>query len=133
MGEPMHVYPDPNGGARNNMVPSDTRLAGGSIASGAAAVVTAAAGSGTAPGGPFLFLQDVGRTLAPGGFLGFHAASSTYVALFTFFAALSVVLATINLVLGLRLRARLLPLAERVGKACDTEGVLTWWKTAGPS
>ena len=135
MGDPMHVYPDPNGGARSNMVPSDTRLAGGSIAAGAAAVVTAAAGSGTAPdGGIFLFLQGVGRTAAPGGLLGFHAVNGTYVALFILFASLSVVLATINLILGIRLKARLLPLAERVGKACEGPGgVLDWWKkTAAP-
>jgi hypothetical protein len=132
--KPMNVYPDPNGGAaRNNMVPSDTRLAAGSIASGAAAVVTAVAGSGTAPGGSFLFLQYLGHTVAPGGFLGFHAANGTYVGLFIFFAALSVVLATINLILGIRLRARLLPLSERVGKACaGPGGVLEWWKTAAP-
>ena len=132
--KPMNVYPDPNGGANSNLVPSDTRLAGGSIASGAAAVVTAAAGSGTAPdGGIFLFFQDAARTVASGGFLGFHPANGTYVGLVIFFAALSVVLATINLILGIRLKARLVPLAEKVNKACDGPGgVLEWWKTAGP-
>lgn len=131
--KPMNVYPDPNGGANSNMVPSDTLLAGGSIASGAAAVVTAVAASGSAPGEGFIFLQELGRTVAPGGFLGFHAASGTYVALFTLFASLSVVLATINLIRGIRLKARLVPLAEKVSKACDGPGgVLEWWKTAGP-
>jgi len=128
MAEPMHVYPDPDGTTRSGAyAPSNTALAAGSIASGAAAVVTAAAGSGTAPDQIFLFLQEAGRNGAAGGFLGLHAANGTYVSLFLLFSALSVVLATINLVIGLRMKERLLKLSARANEICKTNGVFTWW------
>lgn len=137
MGEPIHVYPDPNGGAGSgrNYVPSDVRLAGGSLAAGAAAVVTGAMGSGSGPMTPtFLFFQEAYRgTATDPGFLGVHAADARYVAIFLFFAALSFVLAAINLVKGFRMKKRLEALSERVDQAC-TEGPPTptirqWWTT----
>lgn len=136
MGEPIHVYPDPNGGANSaNYVPSDTRLAGGSIVSGGAAVITAAAGSGTAPDqGLLLFFQDVAQRGVGGAFLGIHAASGRYVALFLFFASLSVVLATINLVKGIKMKRDLLALSTRVNEACKTgpptPPIFAWWKSS---
>lgn len=128
--KPMNVYPDPNGGANSRAyAPSSVPLATGSIAAGAAAVVTAAAGSGTAPDSMFLFFQAIGRNGGGGGFLGLHAANGTYVSLFLFFSSLSVVLATINLVMGWRMRERLLKLSNKVTDVCKVNNVFTWWKT----
>jgi hypothetical protein len=127
MSDPMHVYPDP-GGTPRKYAPSNTNLAAGSIASGAAAVVTAAAGSGTATDlYSFLFqsAQTTATEVARSSFLGVHAASSKYVALFLFFSSLSVVLATINLVIGLRMKDRLQAFSGKVCQVCKTAGLLS--------
>jgi hypothetical protein len=115
------VYPDPDGGTSRNYAPLNVVIQGGAIASGAAAVITAAGASGSAPDpAAFLFLAEAGSKGA--GFMGFHAASGTYVALFLFFASLSVVLATVNLVIGLRLRRQLFRLSQEVCQDCEKPG-----------
>jgi len=137
MGEPIHVYPDPNGGGSgNNFVPSDTRLAAASIIAGGGAVVTAAMGSGTAPDTRmFLVLQQYARGTASGaGYMSIHAADARHVAIFLFLAALSVVLAVINLVKGIKMKRDLLELSQRVNQVCNdgppTPTILQWWRTA---
>jgi len=136
MGEPMHVYPDPNGGANSaNYVPSDTRLATAAILSGGAAVGTAAASSGTSPDGMFLFFQSLGRLGTSNGFMGFHAANGKYVAIFLFFAALSVLLQVINLVKGIKMKRDLAALSEKVNATCKAgppaaPTIFEWWKSA---
>jgi hypothetical protein len=127
MSDPMHVYPDP-GGTPRSYAPSNTNLAAGSIASGAAAVVTAAAGSGTATdllSGFLFFAQTNTREMAGSSFLGVHAAGSKYVAIFLFFSSLSVVLATINLVIGLRMKERLQAFSGKVCQVCRSAGLLS--------
>jgi hypothetical protein len=134
MGEPMHVYPDPNGGANSaNYVPSDTRLAGGAILSGGAAVVTAMMGSGTAMDQILLFFQGMGRNGASTGFMGLHAASGRYVTFFLLFASLSVLLQVINLVKGIRMKRDLAALSEKVNATCKagppaSPTIFEWWK-----
>lgn len=134
MGEPLHVYPDPNGGANSaNYVPSDTRLATGAILSGGAAVATAMMGSGTAMDQILLFFQNVGRYGASTGFMGLHAASGRYVAFFLFFAALSVVLQVINLLKGIKMKQDLAALSEKVNATCKagppaSPTIFEWWK-----
>jgi hypothetical protein len=117
---PVSVYPDPGGGRANAYTPVNTNLQVVSIVSGAVATGAAAAGSGTAPGPTFLFLQ-AGRA----GFLGFHAASGTYVAIAVIFGALSVLLSVINLVNGFRMKERLRALSEKVCAVCKTAGLFT--------
>ncbi len=136
MGDPMHVYPDPNGGANSrNFVPSDTRLAAGSIVSGTAAVITAAVSSGTGTTtSMLLFLQEAGRgAAADSGFMAIHAADARHVAIFLFFAALSVLLQVINLVKGFKMKRDLLELSQKVDTVCKngppTPTVLDWWAT----
>lgn len=128
MPEPIQVYPPPDGpGTSSNYVPSDTRLAMGSIAAGAGAVITAAAGSGTVPGDALLFFFQSAAN-SPGGFWGIHAASSGYVFLFLVLASLSVILATVNLVIGLRMRDRLRELSRKANDLCKQNGLFDWYK-----
>jgi hypothetical protein len=138
MGEPMHVYPDPNGGDNStNYAPSDTRLAGAAIVSGGVAVGAAATGSGTAAMiQQFLFFFQ-GRV--PGGnpveYMGAHAADARHVAIFLFFASLSVVLQVINLVKGLKMKRDLAALSARVNATCKSgppaaPTIFEWWKSA---
>jgi hypothetical protein len=129
MPEPMHVYPNPDGGANSsNYVPSDTRLAAGSIAAGAVAVGAAATGSGTAfLTNAFLVLQSAtsGHEQVAASVLGVHAADAKHVAVFLFFSSLSVLLATINLVIGLRMKERLRGLSNKVCQVCKTAGLIS--------
>jgi hypothetical protein len=123
---PVSVYPDPDGAKSNAYTPVNTTTQVASIVLGAVGVGAAAAGSGTVSGPGFLFLQAGQRGV---GFLGFHAASGTYVAIAVIFGALSVLLSVINLVNGLRMKERLRELSDRVSAACAKEGVFDWWKT----
>lgn len=121
---PLHVYPDPDGANSDNYAPSNVPLDALSLASGAAAVVTGVAGSGSGTDLP-AFLFQYGTTAAQeGGFLFFGGASPGYVAAFTFFASLSVVLGTINLVLGLRMKKRLHQLSRQVHQMCEKTGLI---------
>ena len=82
---PVSVYPDPGGGARKNaFTPVNTAMQMTSIVLGAGSVGTLAAGSGTMPPPPLLF-QNAANQGA--GFLGFHAASGTDVAIALFLGA----------------------------------------------
>jgi hypothetical protein len=138
MGEPMHVYPDPNGGANSaNYVPSDTRLAGAAIVSGGVAVGAAATGSGTAVMmQQFLFFaQDWVRGGDPTEYIGAHAADARHVAIFLFFAALSVLLQVINLVKGIKMKRDLAALSQKVNATCKAgppaaPTIFEWWKSA---
>jgi hypothetical protein len=134
MGEPMHVYPDPNGGANGaRYVPSDTRLATGGIVSGAVAAGAAATAIG--PGfitNAFLFFQSAPpypETAAR--VLGLHGLTPGYVAVIAFFSALSVLLQVINLVKGIKMKQNLRELSEKVNSVCaadpSTPPVLKWW------
>lgn len=118
---PMHVYPNPDGTDSATTVPSNTVLDGASLASGAIAVGIAVVGSGTATEPALLFLQSTAKS---GGFLWIHAASSGYVAGFIFFGSLSVVLGTINLIRGIRLKERLRNLSRKVYQLAEKNGVL---------
>jgi hypothetical protein len=118
---PMHVYPNPDGTNSATTVPSNTILDATSLASGAIAVGIAVAGSGTATEPALLFLQSAGRS---GGFLSIGAASSGYVAAFIFFGSLSVVLGTINLLMGIRTKERLRNFSRRVYQLCEKSGLL---------
>jgi hypothetical protein len=122
---PVSVYPDP-GGARNNAyTPVNTAMQVTSIILGAGSVGAAAAGSDTVPSQGFLFLQAANRGA---GFLGFHAASGTYVAIAVILGALSVLLSVINLVNGIRMKERLRELSQRVCDASEKAGVFDWYK-----
>ena len=118
---PMHIYPNPDGINSSTTVPSNTVLDGASLASGAIAVGIAVAGSGTATEPVFLFFQSAART---GGFLSIGAASSGYVAGFIFFGSLSVVLGTINLVRGIRMKERLRNFSRKVYKLAEANGLV---------
>jgi hypothetical protein len=124
--KPMNVYPDPDGGSNANTAPSDTRLTGGALAAAAGAAGALAVGSGTAPDPIFLFLQAANYR-GPG-YMGFHAASSTYVAIAFVLAAVSAVLSAVNLIYGLRMKERLRHLSERVTDVCEKNGVFDWYK-----
>jgi hypothetical protein len=135
MGEPMHVYPDPNGGASGaRYVPSDTRLATGGIVSGA--VAAGAAASAVGPGfitNAFLFFQSTAPySETPARFLGLHGLTPGYVAVIAFFGSLSVLLQVINLVKGIKMKQDLRELSERVNSVCaadsSTPPVLKWWE-----
>jgi hypothetical protein len=119
---PVSVYPDPGGGQANAYTPVNTSVQVLSIVSGAVATGAAAAGSGTVPDTTFLFLEAGQRGM---GFLGFHAASATYVAIAVIFGALSVLLSVINLVNGIRMKERLRALSEKVCAVCKTAGLFT--------
>jgi hypothetical protein len=119
---PMHVYPDPDGTSSATTVPSNAVLDGVSLVSGAVAVGVAAVGSGTATDTAFLFFQS--ERAASGGTLFIHAASSGYVAAFIFFASLSVVLGTINLLNGIRMKERLRQFSRKVHQLCQEKGLV---------
>lgn len=126
---PVSVYPDPGGGARNNAyTPVNTAMQVTSIVLGAGSVAAGAAGSGTVPGQGFLFLQAANRGAS---FLGFHAASGTYVAIAVVLGALSVLLSVINLVNGIRMKERLRELGVRVCDASEKAGVFDWYRKQG--
>jgi hypothetical protein len=133
MGEPMHVYPDPNGGASNaTYVPSDTRLATGGIVSGGVAV--GAAATAVAPSfitNAFLFFQSAPYPETATRFLGLHGLTPGYVAVIVFFGSLSVLLQVINLVKGIKMKQDLRELSEKVNSVCaadpSTPPVLKWW------
>jgi hypothetical protein len=123
---PVSVYPDPDGSSNSNFTaPSDTRLTAASLVSAGVAAGAAAIGSGNVLPSLFLFLQ----AREAGGFLGFHAAGGTYVAIAFVFASLSAILSAINLIYGLRMKERLRELSARVSAACAKEGVFDWWRT----
>jgi hypothetical protein len=129
---PVSVYPEPGGGgggARNNaFTPVNTAMQMTSIVLGAGSVAAAAAGSGTSPDTNFLFQYAAGRGL---GFMGFHAASATYVAIAVVLGALSVLLSVINLVNGMRMKERLRELGQRVCDASEKAGVFDWYRKQG--
>lgn len=118
----IHIYPDPDGPARN-AVPSNVPLDVASLASGAVAVGVAAVGSGTAPD-VYSLLMQAGTESARSGFMFFHSASAGYVAAFIFFGSLSVVLGTVNLILGYRMKERLLKFSQQVSDLCRTKGLI---------
>lgn len=120
---PMHVYPDPDGGA-DNYAPSNVPLDAASLASGAIAVGVAVAGSGSGSDINAFLFQYGPDAVREGGFLFFGGASPGYVAAFTFFASLSVVLGTINLVLGLRMKGRLHQFSRQVYQLCEKSGLV---------
>jgi hypothetical protein len=122
---PVNVYPDPDG-TSNATAPSDTRLTGGALAAAAGSAGTLAVGSGTVPDPVFLFFQAV-HYKGPG-FIGFHSASGTYVAIAFVLAAVSAVLSAANLIYGLRMKERLRHLSERVTDVCEKNGVFDWYK-----
>jgi hypothetical protein len=123
---PISVYPDPGGGARKNAyTPVNTAMQVTSIVLGAGSVGTLAAGSGTGSPPSLLFQYAVGRGA---GFMGFHAASGTYVAIALVLGALSVLLSVINLVNGIRMKERLRELSVQVCDASEKAGVFDWYK-----
>jgi hypothetical protein len=119
---PISVYPDPDGGRTNAYTPVNTTVQVVSIVSGAISTGAAAMGSGTAPDTAFLFLAEVYRGT---GFMAFHAAKASYVAIAVIFGALSVLLSVINLVNGFRMKERLRALSEKVCTVCKTAGLFT--------
>jgi len=123
---PVNVYPDPDGTSNAATLPSDGRLTGGALGTAAGAAMTLAMGSGTAPDPVFLFYQATGRGGL--GFLGFHAASGTYVAIAMILASVSAVLSAVNLIYGLRMKERLRELSERVTDVCEKNGVFDWYR-----
>jgi hypothetical protein len=126
---PVSVYPEPGGGASNNAyTPVNTAMQMTSIVLGAGSVAAAAAGSGTSPDTSFLFQYAAGRGL---GFMGFHAASATYVAIAVVLGALSVLISVINLVNGMRMKDRLRELGQRVCDASEKAGVFDWYRKQG--
>jgi hypothetical protein len=138
MGDPMHVYPDPNGGASTSTyVPSNTGTATAAIVSGAVAVGAAApAVGGALITNVLVFIQTTPGTQAveQARFLGLHGLGPGHIAVILIFGSLSVLLQVFNLVNGLRLKERLLKLSRRVCQECETPGgVFDWWKTEGKS
>ncbi|HEY4593644.1 MAG TPA: hypothetical protein VIJ61_14610 [Thermoanaerobaculia bacterium] len=136
MGDPIHVYPDPNGGGTNAYAPSNTATATGAIVSGAVAVGAAA----PAVGGAIItnvlaFIQyaPAQQTVEQARFLGLHGLGPGHIAIILIFGSLSVLLQVINLVNGLRLKERLLKLSQRVCDECEKPGgPLDWWKSYKP-
>lgn len=134
MGDPMHVYPDPNGGGGGNnaYTPSNTATATGAIVSGAVAVGAAA----PAVGGALItnvlaFIQRVPayQVAEPDRFMGLHGLGPGHIAIILIFGSLSVLLQVVNLVNGLRMKERLLKLSNRVCEECEKPGgVFDWWK-----
>ena len=136
MGDPMHVYPDPNGGPSGNAyVPSNTTTAIVAAAAGAVSVGAAAPAVGGAIITNILaFIQTVpaDQVAEPARFLGLHGLGPGHIAIILIFGSLSVVLQVINLVNGLRMKERLLKLSHRVCDECEKPGgIFDWWKTAG--
>ena len=128
---PVSVYPDPDGTSNTNTAPSDTRLTGGAMALAGGSAIALGAGSGTVPDPILLFAQATGH--GGGGFLGFHAASGTYVAIGLVLAALSAVFSAINLIYGLRMKDRLRELSIRVCEVCNANGVFASYAKAKKS
>ena len=119
--------PIPAAQAHNAYTPVNTNMQVASIVLGAGSAVAAAAGSGTMPAASsFLFQQATGQGA---GFLGFHAASATYVAIAVILGALSVLLSVINLVNGFRMKERLRELSQRMCDAAEKAGVFKWYAT----
>ncbi|HET9210922.1 MAG TPA: hypothetical protein VFR03_11020 [Thermoanaerobaculia bacterium] len=135
MGDPMHVYPDPNDGGNNAYVPSNTATATGAIVSGAVAVGAAAPAIGGALITNVLaFIQTTPayQGAEPDRFMGLHGLGPVHIAIILFFGSLSVLLQVINLVNGLRMKERLLKLSRRVCQECEKPGgVFDWWKGGG--
>ena len=121
---PMQSYPDPDGANADNYAPSNIPLDSASLASGAIAVGVAVAGSGSGSDINAFIFQYGAAAAREGGFLFFGGASPGYVAAFTFFASLSVVLGTINLVLGLRMKGRLRQLSRQIYQLCEKTGLI---------
>jgi hypothetical protein len=129
MGEPMHIYPDPNGGSNSNAyVPSNTATATGAIVSGAVAVGAAA----PAVGGALItnvlaFIQatpGAQQVTEPVRFMGIHGLGPKSVAVILIFGSISVVLQVINLVSGLRMKERLAGFSRKVCDVCEKAGLL---------
>jgi hypothetical protein len=129
MGDPMHIYPDPNGGANSNAyVPSNTGTATGAIVSGAVAVGAAAPAVGGAIITNLLaFIQaapGAQQTVEQARFLGLHGLGPGHIAVILFFGSLSVLLQVINLVSGLRMKERLAGFSRKVCDVCEKAGLL---------
>jgi hypothetical protein len=128
MGEPMHIYPDPNGGANSNAyVPSNTATATGAIVSGAVAVGAAA----PAVGGALItnvlaFIQTTPayQGAEPARFMGIHGLGPKSVVVILIFGSISVLLQVINLVSGLRMKERLTGFSRKVCDVCEKAGLL---------
>ena len=129
MGEPMHVYPDPNGGANSTVyVPSNTGTATGAIVSGAVAVGAAAPAIGSALITHALaFIQatpGIQQMAERGSFMGIHGLGPKSVAVILIFGSISVLLQVINLVMGLRMKERLTAFSRKVCDVCEKAGLL---------
>jgi hypothetical protein len=128
MGDPMHVYPDPNGGAKSAAyVPSSVPLATGAIVTGGVAVGAAATGFGTGLiTNALAFLQNAaeGPAVEVSRVAGVHGLTAPYVAVILVFGSLSVVLQVVNLVLGIRMKDRLRKLSGEVNTLCVKAGLI---------
>ena len=124
MPEPIQVYPDPDGGTAKNTVPVDGGTTTAGTASGAIATASLLLGAGDTVTAGFGFLQSAAYdTTASGGRL-VTAIPLTYVAVAIFFGALSVLLWTLALVRGYRMKQRALKISEEVCQLCADHGIL---------
>lgn len=119
----VKIYLEPDG-ATTNQFPSDPLLAGG--ATGSAAVATGAAvmgsGAGTEGGDAFLMLFWQSAEPAARGFVG--AIPPGYATVVIIFGALSVVLGTLNIILGYRRKKRYERLSAQVHQMAVEKGLL---------
>lgn len=130
---PMNVYPDPNGGTRSNLVPSDTTTAGAAIISGGVSVGTAATGLISALiANTVAFVQATPGYQVPdvATFMGFHALGPKRIAVIVIFGAISVLLQVINLVRGIQMKEKWKKLSEKVWDVCTKAGLVSNEKTA---
>ena len=119
----VQIYLDPDG-ATTNQFPSDPLLAGGATASAAVATGAAVMGSGAGSdaGSGFLMLFWQSADPAARGFIG--AIPPGYATVVILFGALSVVLGTLNIVLGYRRKRKYARLSEQVHQICVEKGLL---------
>lgn len=123
MPEPIQVYPDPDGGTANSTVPVDGGTAIAGTASGAVATASLLLGAGDTVTSGVSFLQTAYNGAASGGEIA-TAVPMPYVAVAIFFGALSVLLWTIALVRGYRMKERAMRISEEVCQLCEKQGIL---------
>jgi hypothetical protein len=121
MPEPIQVYPPPDGGVAKNTVPVDGGTATAGTASGAVAAGSLLVGTGNAVVIGFLQMAGYAAPAADGP--RFTAVPMPYVTVAIIFGVLSVLLWTVALVRGYRMKERAMKISEEVCQLCEKNGI----------